>query len=86
MIRSKHPVPVSFPTVRRTLTTRHRGRSQGELALAQRMLDLLRADADIRMAHVAAAQSAIANDQLDTPDKLDLALDRLIDQLEDDPT
>ena len=75
--RLSHPIQRSLP--------RHRpgdGRSPAECALAARMLLKLKNSADIRWDQVQAAQARLAEDRIDTREKLDVALDRMIDELE----
>jgi hypothetical protein len=67
--------------VHRTLRTNRRARSATDVALAKRMLALLQAGKDQRGEKIAAARQAIAEEAMDTPMKLQIALDRMIDEV-----
>jgi hypothetical protein len=67
--------------VHRTLRTKRPARSATDVALAKRMLALLQAGKDQRGEKIAAARQAIAEEGMDAPMKLQIALDRMIDEV-----
>jgi hypothetical protein len=68
--------------VHRSLRTTRPARSASDVALAKRMLALLQAGKDQRGEKIAAARGEIAEGMMDSDVVLDIALDRMIDEVE----
>lgn len=68
--------------VHRALRTNRPARSAADVAVAKRMLALLHAGKDQRGEKIATARGEIAEGLMDADTVLDIALDRMIDEVE----